>query len=115
VRGSPRAGDPHEPAAGYERGREYGAGARANAYGQRRATKNDRRSDDGLTQDIVGRLIHASHVDPTNVSVDVKNGAVVLEGTVPERRMKQAIEAIVRECPEVEHIDNRIHVVRTRS
>jgi len=36
----------------------------------------------------------------------------VLDGTVPERRMKHAIEDLVDACPGVQDIDNRIRVKR---
>jgi osmotically-inducible protein OsmY len=37
---------------------------------------------------------------------------VVLEGTVPERRMKHAIEDLADACPGIQDIENRIRVRR---
>jgi len=52
------------------------------------------------------------HVDVSGVRVSVAGGKVVLEGTVPERRMKPYIEALVDACPGVQDIDNRLRVRR---
>lgn len=38
---------------------------------------------------------------------------VVLEGTVPSRHMKHAIEDLVDACPGVQDIDNRVRVANT--
>jgi hypothetical protein len=45
----------------------------------------------------------------------VKGAKVVLEGTVPSRHMKHAIEDLVDACPGVQDIDNRIRVVSERA
>ena len=52
----------------------------------------------------------AAYIDAAEVSVDVKDGKVTLEGTVPERRMKHYIEDVVDHCMGVKDIDNRIRV-----
>jgi BON domain len=40
----------------------------------------------------------------------VRGARVVLEGTVPSRHMKHAIEDLVDACPGVQDIDNRVGV-----
>jgi hypothetical protein len=52
----------------------------------------------------------AAYIDASDVSIDVKEGKVTLEGTVPERRMKHRIEDMVDDCMGVQDIDNRIRV-----
>jgi osmotically-inducible protein OsmY len=42
----------------------------------------------------------------------VADGRVTLDGTVPDRYMKHAIEDLVDECPGVQDIDNRVRVQR---
>jgi hypothetical protein len=44
------------------------------------------------------------------VSIDVRGAKVVLDGTVPSRHMKHAIEDLVDACPGVQDIDNRVRV-----
>jgi len=51
-------------------------------------------------------------LDVTDVRVTVTGGKVTLEGTIPERRMKPYIEALVDACPGVQDIDNRLRVRR---
>ena len=56
--------------------------------------------------------MEARHIDSSDVTVEVAGGKVVLEGTVPERRMKHAIEDLTDACPGVQDIENRIRVRR---
>jgi hypothetical protein len=58
--------------------------------------------------------MNADHIDSSDVSVSVSSGKVTLEGTVPERYMKHAIEDLVDACPGVQDIDNRIRVETQR-
>jgi osmotically-inducible protein OsmY len=51
-------------------------------------------------------------LDVTDVRVSVEGGKVTLDGTVPERRMKPYIEALIDACPGVQDIDNRLRVRR---
>jgi osmotically-inducible protein OsmY len=63
-----------------------------------------------MKEDISERLCRAYHVDSSEVSVEVRGGKVTLEGTVPSRHMKHAIEDMVDDCPGVMEIDNRVRV-----
>lgn len=60
--------------------------------------------------DLAG--IADERIDVSDVRVSVAAGKVTLEGTVPERRMKPYIEALVDACPGVQDIDNRLRVQR---
>jgi hypothetical protein len=81
----------------------------------RAGPKGYTRSDDRLKEDICERLMMADSVDSTEVTVNVKDGQVTLEGTVPNRRMKHSIEDLVDAAPGVQDIDNRIRVERGES
>jgi len=86
-----------------------GAGSRA----RRRyppGPKGYQRSDERMKEDISERLYGAYHVDSSDVTVEVRAGKVTLEGTVPSRHMKHAIEDMVDDCAGVVEIDNRIRV-----
>jgi osmotically-inducible protein OsmY len=72
--------------------------------------KGYQRSDERLKEDISERLMESHHIDSSDVSVEVRGAKVVLEGTVPSRHMKHAIEDLVDACPGVQDIDNRVRV-----
>jgi hypothetical protein len=74
--------------------------------------KGYQRSDERLREDISERLMEARHIDSSDVTVEVTGAKVVLEGTVPERRMKHAIEDLVDACPGVQDIENRVRIKR---
>jgi hypothetical protein len=101
---------------GYRRG--YGGGG-SGGYGRPGAPRNRpfppgpkgyQRSDERLNEDISERLMEAVHIDSSEVTVEVRDAKVVLEGVVPDRRMKHAIEDLVDACPGVQDIDNRVRV-----
>jgi hypothetical protein len=72
--------------------------------------KGYQRSDERLKEDISERLMEAVHIDSREVTVEVRDAKVVLEGVVPDRRMRHAIEDLVDACPGVQDIDNRVGV-----
>ncbi|PJI53734.1 hypothetical protein CTI14_24300 [Methylobacterium radiotolerans] len=67
------------------------------------------RSDDRSARTSAKALAH-SGLDVSDVSVAVTDGRVVLEGTVPNRRIKHHIEDCTVECAGVNDVDNRIRV-----
>lgn len=92
-----------------------GEGAGAEPRAERRyppGPKGYQRSDERLREDISERLMQAHYIDSSDVTVTVSGAKVVLEGTVPDRRMKHAIEDLADACPGVQDIENRIRVVR---
>jgi len=88
--------------------RDYGHGREMPRYP--RGPKGYQRSDERLKEDISERLMEAYHIDSSEVTVEVRGAKVSLEGTVPSRHMKHAIEDMVDRCPGVLDIDNRIRV-----
>lgn len=86
-------------------------GGQGRAGGQRIMPKGYTRSDERLMEDICERLGH-SGLDVSEVSVNVSQGRVTLEGTVKDRRSKHAIEDITDDCSGVNDVDNRIRVQR---
>ena len=74
--------------------------------------KGYQRSDERLREDISERLLQAHEIDSSEVTVAVLGAKAVVEGTVPQRWMKHAIEDLVDACPGVQDIDNRIRVSR---
>lgn len=75
--------------------------------------KGYQRSDERLCEDISERLMQSDDIDSSEVTVTVASGKVTLEGTVPERHMKHAIEDLADACPGVQDVDNRLRVDRS--
>lgn len=73
--------------------------------------KGYKRSDERIRDDICETLSR-SGTDVSDVSVDVSEGRVVLEGTVIDRYAKHEIEDHAAECLGVLEVDNRIRVRR---
>jgi len=73
---------------------------------------NYERSDERIREDVCERLWRDERLDVGDVSVDVKDGVVTLEGQVTDRRMKHAIEDIAAHCGGVQDVENRIRVNR---
>lgn len=76
----------------------------------RRWPRGYQRSDERIKEDIYERLLERSDIEAEEVTVIVDSGAVRLEGSVPRRAMKHAIEDLVDDCPGVKDIDNRLRV-----
>jgi osmotically-inducible protein OsmY len=107
-------GQEHSGSGGYTGYGTYGgqnAGERVEARGgARRGPKGYKRTDERIKDDIYERLVRAEDIDSSDVSVEVSDGKVTLEGTVSERREKHAIEDLVMECFGVQDVENRIRV-----
>jgi osmotically-inducible protein OsmY len=69
-------------------------------------------SDERIREDVCERLWHEPQVDVSDVTVEVKDALVRLEGTVLHRQMKHRIEDIAASCAGVADVDNRIRVGR---
>jgi len=54
--------------------------------------------------------MEAYDIDSSEVTVEVQGAKVILEGTVPSRHMKHAIEDLVDACPGVQDIENKVRV-----
>lgn len=78
----------------------------------RRTPKGYTRSDERIKDDLCERLYHTEDVDVGEVTIEVRDGTITLEGSVPERRMKHRIEDIAEQCIGVHDVENRIRIVR---
>jgi hypothetical protein len=94
-----------------EYGQRYGYQPRTRRFAT--GPKGYQRSDERLKEDISERLMESHSIDSSDVSLEVRGARVVLEGTVPSRHMKHAIEDLVDACPGVQDIDNRVRVANT--
>ena len=72
--------------------------------------KGYQRSDDRIREEICDELMQTGHLDSSEVMVEVTAAKVTLDGTVPERWMKHAIEDLADACPGVQDVENRIRI-----
>ncbi len=92
-----------------DRGRSSGAqGAARRPAGP----KGYKRPDERVHEDVCERLAMNPYVDVSDVSVEVTNGVVMLEGTVQARREKYVIEEIAEAVFGVSEVENRLRVQR---
>lgn len=72
--------------------------------------KGYQRSDERIRQEICDELMQTDHIDSSEVTVQVADAKVTLDGTVPERWMKHAIEDLAAACSGVQDVDDRIRI-----
>jgi osmotically-inducible protein OsmY len=75
-----------------------------------RGPKGYRRSDERLKEIICERLTEDPFIDASDITVDVSNGAVTLQGSVLARPQKHAAEDLVAEVAGVAEIHNELRV-----
>lgn len=81
---------------------------------RRQGPKGYKRSDDSIRDDLCEHLMDLGHIDLSDVAIHIHEGCVVLEGTVPERRMKYEIEDIAATTSGVNDVENNLRVPRVR-
>lgn len=94
----------------------WGASFEQMAQGQDyrgRGPRGYARSDERLHEILCERMTEDPDIDPSDVSVQVRDGVVTLEGRVEDRWMKYHIEDLVDACSGVTEIENRIRVGRS--
>lgn len=75
-----------------------------------RGPKGYRRSDERLQEIICERLTEDPYIDPSDVTVSVKDQVVTLTGTVEDRRTKYRIEDVIEDCGGIQDIDNQLRL-----
>ena len=73
-------------------------------------SKNDRRSDERITEEISDRLYRHPDIDASDVDVTLKEGEVTLSGTVDSRRAKYLAEGLCDQVLGVKEVDNQLRV-----
>jgi osmotically-inducible protein OsmY len=76
-----------------------------------------KRADTRIQDDIAERLMSGvDDIDASEVTINVADGAVTLEGSVPERWMKFALDDIAESVLGVREVQNnlRVHVTPDR-
>jgi hypothetical protein len=68
------------------------------------------RPDERIREDVCESLGHLPGIDFGTLRIEVRDGRVLLNGTVRERRMRYAIEDVAAHCSGVRDVENRIRV-----
>ena len=92
---------------GGQRGESYGS-MMGRFFGK--GPKGYTRSDERIKEQVSDKLEEHGEIDASEITVDVKQGEITLEGTVPDRWMKRLAEDVAEECPGVKQVHNRIRV-----
>ncbi|HEY4304885.1 MAG TPA: BON domain-containing protein [Gemmatimonadaceae bacterium] len=71
-----------------------------------RGSKNYKRSDTRIEEDVHEALMHDPHLDATDIDVAVKDGEVTLSGEVADRAARRHAEECVERCAGVREIHN---------
>ena len=75
-----------------------------------RGPKGYQRSDASISEDINERLTHDHDIDPTGITVEVKDGEVMLKGLVTDREQKLRAEEIAEACSGVKDVYNLLRI-----
>jgi osmotically-inducible protein OsmY len=75
-----------------------------------RGPKNYTRSDDRIKEDINERLYEDDFIDASDVTVEVSDGIVTLDGSVGERWVKHRVEDIAGASSGVKDVTNHLRV-----
>ena len=68
------------------------------------------RSDERIREDVNERLTDDGMIDASEIEVDVKNGEVLLKGTVKSRQEKRRTEDIIESISGVKDVENHLKV-----
>lgn len=79
-----------------------------------RGPRSFSRTDERLHELVCELLAEDHDVDASEVEVSVRDGVVLLEGTVPERRMAYIAEEIAASVNGVREVDNRLRATPER-
>ena len=72
--------------------------------------QNWQRSDERIKEQVCEALSDDDHIDASNIEIQVKNGEVILTGTVEDRRTKRLAEDLIERMPGVKDVQNQLRV-----
>jgi hypothetical protein len=112
-RGRNESSDPWRPMGqfGAEQQRAQSYRGMGGYYGK--GPKGYVRSDDRIREDVCDRLSDDDIVDASDISVQVKDGEVTLEGSVTDRHMKHRAEDIIEEVSGVRDVNNKLRTKKS--
>lgn len=74
--------------------------------------KAPKRSDERMHEELCERLTQDEEIDASDLDVEVKNGIVVLTGSVPNRWMKYLAEEVAENVAGICEVENKLKVKR---
>jgi osmotically-inducible protein OsmY len=77
--------------------------------------KGYKRSDERIKEEISELIMHHPEVDGSDIEVEVASADVTLTGSVPERKMKHAVEDLIERTLGVGEIHNQLKVKKSDS
>ena len=80
-----------------------------------RGPQGYKRSDERITEDICEAMTRDHDLDASYISIETRNGEVLLKGTVSDRESKRRAEEIAEACSGVQDIQNQIRIKREES
>lgn len=92
-------------------GQSHGQSGSSQSYAGR-GSKNYRRSDARIEEEVHEVLLRHHEIDATDIDVKVENGEVTLSGETEDRRSKRLVEEIVEQCQGVREVHNNIKARR---
>jgi hypothetical protein len=75
-----------------------------------RGPRGYQRSDDRIREDVCDRLTQHGQIDASDMEVEVRNGEVILSGTVANRQAKRMAEDTVEAVLGVKNVQNNLRV-----
>lgn len=72
--------------------------------------KDYHRSDQRIFEDVCERLTQHGRIDARRIKVNVKDGEVMLDGTVRDRQMKRMAEDVADHVSGVKDVHNQLHI-----
>ncbi|HYC41301.1 MAG TPA: BON domain-containing protein [Chitinophagaceae bacterium] len=67
-------------------------------------------ADVRIRSELLDRLTHDSKIDPLHIHVEVREGKVLLKGTIDTEEEKRKVEEIARSIEGVHGVENHLHV-----
>jgi hypothetical protein len=103
--------DPYEGASA--RGDWSYEGPNRGAMGTSRGPKGYKRADERIREEICDRLLGETGIDASEIDIQVKNGEVMLSGTVQHRDDKRRVEDLVDRVLGVKDVHNQLRKAAT--
>jgi osmotically-inducible protein OsmY len=98
---------------GYSESYDDDIGQKSNRMGHYgKGPKGYRRSDEKIKEDVCEALYAHTEIDASDVEVSVKEGLVVLSGTVESRDIKRRVEVEIENLSGVDDVQNDLRVAK---
>jgi hypothetical protein len=79
---------------------------------QNRGPRGWERSDERIKEDLCERIADSDDIDASDVTVEVRQGVVTLDGTVYERWTRYSLEDLADSVPGVKDVQNNVRLSR---